>query len=208
MPYNSLSELPSSVKKLPTKAQKIFLSAFNSAYGQFDPSKHKAENAEAYAFAVAWSAVKKAGYKKETVTEFNTFQIVKGNAYEDEFGNKFIEVPVTGVRDDRDGDAMGTKAGNQMIAAYKSKTVPMFSNHGLDENGQKSYRWEDIMARYEDGWWADNGLDVIAKSRLNPHNPKAKQLFNYLKAKMPVGFSIGGKMRSTENNVESDNDGD
>lgn len=64
-PYDSLSELPPAVKKLPTKAQQIFRGAFNSAY----KNPPKGQEAEKYAFAVAWSAVKKAGFKKDVELE-------------------------------------------------------------------------------------------------------------------------------------------
>ncbi|WLR57245.1 ChaB family protein [Mesobacillus subterraneus] len=51
MPYNSLKDLPDSVKdNLPHHAQEIFKEAFNSASEQYDE--------EETAFKVAWSAVK------------------------------------------------------------------------------------------------------------------------------------------------------
>lgn len=57
MPYSNNSELPESVKdSLPSAAQTIFRKAFNSA---------EKENSEESAFKIAWSAVKKAGYKKK-----------------------------------------------------------------------------------------------------------------------------------------------
>lgn len=187
MPYNSLSELPPAVKKLPKHAQEIWMAAFNSALKEY--------NDESKAFAVAWSAVDKAGYNKSASTDFKVEQVCDCKAYE-ENGLKFIEIPVSGVREDRDGDVFGKSAGEKMILAYKSGTVPMFSNHGLDEQGHKNYRWEDILAKFVDGWWTTSELDIIAKAQINPHNPKAEQLFNYVKSKMPVGFSIGGKIKS------------
>ena len=62
-PYDSLTELPDAVKKLPKHAQEIFRSAFNSAYKN-PPTGQKAEE---YAFKVAWSAVKRAGFKKALI---------------------------------------------------------------------------------------------------------------------------------------------
>lgn len=191
MPYNSLSELPEAVKKLPKHAQEIWMKAFNSAYEQYQD--------ESKAFAVAWAAVKKAGYKStENIRLFNIRQVSKCKAYIDKAtGDKYIEVPVSGVRKDRDGDQFGYKAGNSMIKAYKSGTIPMFSNHGLDEHGNKSYRWEDILGKFVDAWWADNKLDIWAKAKLNPHNPKADLLFKYIQSGMPVGFSIGGDINKS-----------
>lgn len=56
MPY-ILSNPPKRIKSLPAKAKKIWIAAFNSAYKQYDKNEKKANQ-------VAWSAVKKAGYKK------------------------------------------------------------------------------------------------------------------------------------------------
>lgn len=57
MPYDRNSELPASVRNvLPSAAQTIWRSAFNSAEEQYD--------SEETAFRVAWSAVQKAGYRK------------------------------------------------------------------------------------------------------------------------------------------------
>ena len=59
MPYKSNSDLPDSVKNvLPSGAQEIFRKAFNSAVAQYDGD-------EETAMKVAWSAVKKSGYKKK-----------------------------------------------------------------------------------------------------------------------------------------------
>lgn len=57
MPYSSVAEIPPDVKKaLPEGAQTIWYKAFNSAYEQYkDDGK---------AAAVAWTAVKNAGYQK------------------------------------------------------------------------------------------------------------------------------------------------
>lgn len=52
MPYSSTKELPPAIKKLPEAAQKMFLAAFNNAYGERG-------NTEADAFAIAWAVVKK-----------------------------------------------------------------------------------------------------------------------------------------------------
>jgi cation transport regulator ChaB/phage major head subunit gpT-like protein len=59
MPYSNLDELPEAVKNLPKHAQEIWLAAFNSAYKEY--------GSEEKAFAVAWSAIEKAGYKKSSM---------------------------------------------------------------------------------------------------------------------------------------------
>ena len=58
MPYTTNDDLPAAIKRsLPSHAQDIFRSAFDSAwtsYGQMDPAQR-----EAIAYRVAWAAVKK-----------------------------------------------------------------------------------------------------------------------------------------------------
>jgi len=51
MPYDALSELPDAVKKLPKHAQEIYMSAFNSAFEQYNGDEGKAHG-------TAWAAVK------------------------------------------------------------------------------------------------------------------------------------------------------
>jgi len=59
MPYDKSSP-PEKIKGLPAHAQDIWISAFNSAYENTPEGRDKEE----YASRVAWSAVEKAGYKK------------------------------------------------------------------------------------------------------------------------------------------------
>jgi cation transport regulator len=62
MPYDSISELPDSVKGvLPKGAQEIYLGAFNGAWGEYSD----ADDREALAHKVAWAAVKKKYEKKD-----------------------------------------------------------------------------------------------------------------------------------------------
>lgn len=57
MPYSRITELPESVRKvLPPEAQEIWMQAFNAA--------HEDGEDEGAAAAIAWAAVKNAGYKK------------------------------------------------------------------------------------------------------------------------------------------------
>jgi len=58
MPYDSIRELPDSVREnLPKHAQEIYKSAFNNAWEEYDHDEKRAHS-------VAWSAVKKS-YKKD-----------------------------------------------------------------------------------------------------------------------------------------------
>ena len=67
MPYQSIRELPESVKdNLPKHAQDIYQSAFNSAWEQYaDPEDRRGDaTREETAHRVAWSAVKEKYEKK------------------------------------------------------------------------------------------------------------------------------------------------
>ncbi len=67
MPYNSLDELPDSVRdNLPKHAQEICMKAFNNAWDQYgDPEERRGDaSREETAHKVAWAAVKKV-YKKD-----------------------------------------------------------------------------------------------------------------------------------------------
>ncbi len=61
MPYQSISELPESVRDhLPEHAQEIYKEAYNSAWNEYkDPDKRRGDaDREETARKVAWSAVK------------------------------------------------------------------------------------------------------------------------------------------------------
>lgn len=58
MPYDSIRELPDSVRDhLPKHAQEIYKSAYNNAWDEYDRDEERAHR-------VAWAAVKKS-YKKD-----------------------------------------------------------------------------------------------------------------------------------------------
>lgn len=67
MPYKDISELPSSVKKLPTQAQKYFLQVFNEVY--------KKNQSDAKSMKIAWSMVKEKFTKKYLNLNDNTDDI-------------------------------------------------------------------------------------------------------------------------------------
>jgi cation transport regulator len=68
MPYNSLNDLPASVKdNLPKHAQEIYQKAFNNAWEEYKASDKRFEDTsrEETAHKVAWAAVKKVYDKDE-----------------------------------------------------------------------------------------------------------------------------------------------
>ena len=68
MPYDSVWDLPDSMKKnLPKRAKEIYLAAYNSAWEQYAKPKDRRgdDTREETAHKVAWAAVKKKYRKKD-----------------------------------------------------------------------------------------------------------------------------------------------
>ena len=102
-----------------------------------------------------------------------------------------IEVPVSGLAEDRDGDKLADAAIDSMVAQINEGGVPMFPNHGYDsDNGvPQAYRYEDII-----GGWTEAERDgdvVMAEGRLREGKASAAELEDLLSQSLPVGFSIG-----------------
>ena len=122
---------------------------------------------------------------------FEVIQIPDSRAFKDG-DDLFIEVPVSGVVEDRQGDIVSKDCGDDMIQQYKSGIIPLYGDHGVDENGNKSYSWKNILGKWVDAKWAANGIDILAVAKLNKANDESVKLYSYVDQKMPVGFSIGG----------------
>lgn len=193
MPYSNLGELPDHVRAMPTKKQRIWMATFNSAWNSYDSKKHKAESREAYAFAVANSVV-----KKSVDNSFEVIQIAEAEFWKDANGDMFMKVPISGVVDDRQGDTASKNCGDGIIRQLKSGIVPLYGDHGVDKNGNKTYSWKNILGKWVDGGWHENNLDVMATARLNKAHPDAITLFEFGVQKMPMGFSIGGNIIRTK----------
>ncbi len=70
MPYKNVTDLPESVRdNLPKHAQEIYMSAYNSAWDQYDrPEERRGDSSrEETAHRVAWAAVKNR-YEKDEET--------------------------------------------------------------------------------------------------------------------------------------------
>lgn len=72
MPYNKISELPPAVKKLTEHKQKVWLSAFNSAFKQ-------SQNEE-QAFKIAWAAVEKLKEENTSIIDQDIFEALTVDA--------------------------------------------------------------------------------------------------------------------------------
>lgn len=65
MPY-SVNSRPDIIKELPKNARKIWIKAFNAAYNAGDK--------EVTCIKIAWSAIKKAGYKQDESGKWRRWQ--------------------------------------------------------------------------------------------------------------------------------------
>lgn len=118
-----------------------------------------------------------------------------GKVGKSESNQRFVEVVVSGIKEDRDEEAFSKDAVQDMISQFKSGTIPFFPDHGFHEASGKDhvYSWKQMM-----GVWVDANLDakeenILAVVRLNNAHPDHQQFWNYIGEGMPIGFSIGGK---------------
>jgi len=125
--------------------------------------------------------------------------VLKGS--KKEVSQRFISVIVSGLETDKQDEMMSQEGIDDMILQYKSATIPFFSDHGVNAQGEPgNYTWKGIM-----GVWTDavqEGKHLKATLRLNEAHPDADLFFKYIQNKMPVGFSIGGNPVSEPEMVE------
>lgn len=110
----------------------------------------------------------------------------------------YMEVPLSGTAEDRDGERVSEKAFTEMINQLKSGKLPVFSNHGIDKDGKRVYRWQDMIGKWIDGrieTTSETEKILFATMMRNEANPEAIKLWEYANAGMPIGFSIGGKAK-------------
>jgi len=105
---------------------------------------------------------------------------------------KYMEVTLSGLKEDRDGDRVSEEAINGMIKQLKAGTVPFYLDHGLDENGNRTYRLKDMTGVWVDGRLEGDALKAVVK--LNNANPNGEIVWKYAEEGMPIGFSIGGRI--------------
>jgi phage I-like protein/cation transport regulator ChaB len=146
LPYTK-QNIPNGVKKLPDKAQDIFINAFNSAFKQYKEDEEKA-------FTTAWAAVEKAGYKKTDYT--NTSKIYNGKTSLKASDNFYYLVSLTENKDNKLVEIMRTgkwkhpNYGNLEITNNTIDNIIMNFNdriRGVDisidlEHGESSYKGE------------------------------------------------------------------
>jgi hypothetical protein len=106
---------------------------------------------------------------------------------------RFIQVAVSGLKEDRDGEMMSQEAIDDMIMQFKSGTIPFFPDHGFHEqSGQRNvYSWKQMMGVWVGG--VQDNEKLLATLRLNLAHPDQEMFWNFVKAGMPLAFSIGGR---------------
>jgi len=176
----------------PNEEQDAFISrcmSNDSMQGEFPDQKQRT--------AVCHSQWRKAKSKTATVMTPITkswMENAKGEIVKDakEAKHRFFEVTVSGIEEDRDGEIMDQAAVTDMISQFKSGKIPMFTDHGVNQQtGMQSYSWKQMM-----GVWVDarqDGAHLKAVARLNGSHPDAEIFWNYMQEGMPIGFSIGAK---------------
>lgn len=108
---------------------------------------------------------------------------------------RFVEVTVSGLKEDRDNEMMSQAAIDDMVMQFKSGTIGFFPDHGHSEGGGLfggvRYSWKQMMGVWVEGKQVDDNL--VAVVRLNKAHSDQELFWNYINEGMPIGFSIGGK---------------
>jgi hypothetical protein len=161
-------------------------------------------------------AIAQAQYKKEKDTEVffvkapitkfweEEVEINKSVGKTEKSKQRFIEVTVSGLKEDRDNEMMSQAAIDDMIMQFKSGTIGFFPDHGFHEGTgtPNAYTWKQMM-----GVWVDarqDGDNMPAVVRLNKSHPDGELFWNYINEGMPIGFSIGGKPAEEPSYIELD----
>ncbi|MFD1512456.1 hypothetical protein [Halomarina rubra] len=111
---------------------------------------------------------------------------------------EYLKVPISSTATDRDGDEFSKDGVRNLQNQIKEQSVPVFGNHGMKAGGGLlggvRYDWKDIIGSLDDAEVEERDGDVEVLNgfiRPNPENERGQQLLRYVKADMPVGFSIG-----------------
>jgi len=191
---------------MPKEFDKILKGVKGRLSGKINPRTEK-KYSEPEMYAIANSQYKKS--KKNFVVTApiskaweEEVTINKGVAKTQKSVQRFIEVAVSGLKEDRDGEMMSQEAIDDMVMQFKSGTIPFFPDHGRDEKtGQPNvYSWKQMMGVWSDARQDDQTLKAVV--RLNKAHPDAEQFWQYVQEGMSMGFSIGGRPTSAPEEKE------
>jgi len=189
---------------MPAKLDEIHESIRRKLSGKINP-RTKKPYTESEIWAIAQAQYQEWKKKNKMVEVFTPITKSWTETINKETGEKqrFIEVTVSGLKEDRDGERISQEAILDMINQYKSGKIPLMPNHGqITPTGERLYRWQDMM-----GVWVDAkqvGDNLVAVARLNNAHPESELFWNYIQEGMPIGFSIGAKPIEAEEEEVAD----
>ena len=149
MPYNSVNQLPSTIKKLPVEAQRMFLEVFNKSYDR---------NGEDVAYQVAWSMVKKHFKKSDKgwvartedflIEEFYTFNTEMPDEVliqRTEDGEEYFELPVASLEPHSDGFSNTIEVLEQLEEQFNSGEFIGDFDHEVFDALKSKYSIEQVI---------------------------------------------------------------
>lgn len=106
---------------------------------------------------------------------------------------RFVEVTVSGLKEDRDNEMMSKEAIDDMVNQFKSGQIGFFPDHGFHELSGRDhvYSWKQMMGVWVDARQEGDALKAVV--RLNKAHPDHEQFWSYINEGMSLGFSIGGR---------------
>ena len=120
---------------------------------------------------------------------------------------RFIEVTVSGLKEDRDNEMMSKEAVEDMVLQFKSGSIGFFPDHGFHEQtGERNvYSWKQMMGVFVDARLDNDSVPAVI--RLNKAHPDHELFWKYVTEEgMPLGFSIGGKPTEEATFIEVDDE--
>jgi len=134
-------------------------------------------------------------FVKAPVTKFweEEVSVQKSGTNVEKSKQRFLEVTVSGLKEDGDNEMMSKDAITDMADQFKSGTIGFFPDHGFHEQtGQSNvYSWKQMMGVWVDARQEGDSLQAVV--RLNKSHPDSEMFWNYINEGMPIGFSIGGR---------------
>lgn len=143
MPYTSKKPLPDGVIKLPLKAQKIWVSAFNSAFKEYKD--------EQKAFGTAWAAVGDAGYKKSDYTNSSKVYNGKGSKDSMKASEDFYYIVSLSENENENNLIEIMRTGNWKHPAYGDLEITDNTLQNIIYNFNDNVRGVDIAIDLEHG---------------------------------------------------------
>lgn len=107
-----------------------------------------------------------------------------------------IRVPISSTNEDRDGDAFSDQGLQSMLTQLQTGKIPYYADHGLDDDGFRTYRVIDMLGKWTGGEVAESTLYGIAT--LNDNDWRALRIAEMIQLGMPVGHSVGFDIKDYE----------